>query len=126
MGALQSRVIATGVLFVFIFGSGVWLSRLGKPLNGGILTVHKLVSLAAAVLIGLTVYQLDSQAGMSTLEIGSVAVTVLLFVLTIATGGLLSIGKPARPAVLTVHRVAPFLTVVSTAVTVYLMIRGRL
>ncbi len=125
MNAIQSRIIATGFLFLFIFGSGVWLSNAGKPLNVGLLTVHKLVSVAAVVLIGITVYQLNSEAKISPVEIGAVAVTALLFVLTVATGGLLSTGRPAQAAVLTAHRVAPFLTVLSTAVTMYLLAVGR-
>jgi hypothetical protein len=122
---MQSRVVATGLLFLGIFGSGIWLSSLGKPLNTGILTVHKLVSVAAAVLIGMTVSQLNSQAKMSPVEIGATVVTALLFVLTVATGGLLSIGTPVHAAVSTAHRVGPFLTVLSTAVTIYLLMRGR-
>ncbi len=125
MSPIQSKIVATGLLFVFIFGSGVWLSNSGKPLNVGLLTVHKLVSLAAVVLIGMTVYQVNSLAKVGSVEIGAVAVTALLFVLTVATGGLLSTGKPAQAAVLTAHKVGPILTVLSTAVTVYLLAVGR-
>jgi hypothetical protein len=125
MSAIQSKIIATGLLFVCVFGSGFWLSGTGKPLNTGLLTVHKLASLAAAVVIGLTVRQLNGQVKMSAVEIGAAAATALLFILTIATGGLLSTGKPVPAAVSVAHRVAPFLTVLSTIVTVGLLTRGR-
>ncbi len=125
MADTQSWIIATGALFLCIFGSGVWLSSRGSPLHSGLLTVHKLVSLAALVLIGLTARQLRSQAAMSAVETGAAAVTALLFVFTIATGGVLSTGKPAPAAVLAAHRVTPFLTVLSTAVTLYLLAGGR-
>ena len=126
MGAIQSRVIGTGVLFLFIFGSGVWLSHSGKPLNAALLAVHKLVSLAAVVLIGMTVNQLNRQAKMSAFEIGAGVVTASLFILTIATGGVLSTGKPVQAVILAAHKVAPLLTVLSTTATIYLLTRGRL
>ncbi len=124
MNASQSQAIATGLLFFFTFGTGIWLSRSGKPFNAALLAVHKLVSLAAAALIGMAAYQHKSQATLSAAEIAGLVATALLFVLTVATGGLLSTGKPARAAISAAHRVAPFLTVLSTAVTLSLLAGG--
>jgi len=43
--------------FDFIFSSGAWLSRSGRPLNVGISTVHKLISLAAGISLLVKLYQ---------------------------------------------------------------------
>lgn len=49
MGTTQSGVVGTGLLFLFIFLSGFWLSHSGKPYNTLIFTIHKLIGLAAGV-----------------------------------------------------------------------------
>ena len=121
MGTIELRIVGIGVLFLFVFASGVWLSRSGRPLNSITLTIHKLVSLAAVVLIAATTYQTNKQVGLGASELGASVVTGLLFLFTIATGGLLSTEKPAKGAVLTIHRVTPVLTVLSSVVTLYLL-----
>jgi hypothetical protein len=121
VGATQSSVAGAGLFFVFIFLSGIWLSRSGKPLNGIILTVHKLISLAAVVFLALTIYQVNQAADLSVMSLIAGVVTGLFFLGAIITGGLLSTGKSVPAAILTAHQVVPFLTVVSTAATLYLL-----
>jgi hypothetical protein len=118
---MTSRIIGTGVLFIFVFLSGVWLSNSGKPIGVVILTIHKLIGLAALVFIGATIYQLNQTAQLTALESGATAITGLLFVATIITGGLLSTGQPVAAAILTIHRIGPVLTVFSTVVTLHLL-----
>jgi hypothetical protein len=121
VGATQSNVVGAGLFFVFIFLSGIWLSRSGKPLNGIILTVHKLISLAAVVFLAITIYQVNQAAGLSPMSLIAGAVTGLFFLGAIITGGLLSTGKPVSAAILTAHQIVPFLTVLATATTLYLL-----
>ncbi len=125
MSVVLTRNAAAGVLFILIFGSGIWLNSRGRPLHVGLLTVHKLTSLAALALIVLAIRELNSQATMSAVEIGAAGVTALLFVLTIATGGVLSTGRPVRAAMLAAHRVGPVLTVLATAMTLFLLAGAR-
>jgi|WetSurMetagenome_2_1015567.scaffolds.fasta_scaffold1010977_1 hypothetical protein len=121
MSTLTLRIIGTGVLFIFVFLSGVWLSNSGKPLSVVISTIHKLIGLAALIFIGATIYQLNQAAPLTALELGAAVITGLLFVVTMITGGLLSTGQPVAAAILTVHRIGPALTVLSTAATLYLL-----
>lgn len=118
-----TRLAITGLLFLLKLLSGYWLSRSGKPYNVGISTVHKLLSLATVVSIALTVRYLRQGVGLSGAQIGVLVVTGLLFLTAIGTGGLLSADKPAPAAISIIHKVAPYLTVVSTAVTIYLAAR---
>jgi hypothetical protein len=122
MGATQSSVVGAGLFFLFILLSGIWLSRSGKPLNGIILTIHKLISLAAVVFLVLTVYQINQAADLSAIGLVASAVAGLFFLGAIITGGLLSTGKPMPAAILTMHQVVPFLTILFTAVTLYLLL----
>ena len=122
MGATQSSVVGAGLFFLFIILSGIWLSRSGKPLNGIILTIHKLISLAAVVFLAITIYQMNQAAGLSAIGFIAGVVTGLFFLGAIITGGLLSTGKPMPAAILTMHQIAPFLTVLSAAATLYLLL----
>lgn len=122
MGMTSLRIVGPGLFFLLVFLSGFWLSHAGKPLNGIILTFHKLVSLAVVVFLAVTMYQTNQVAALSTLELTAGIVTGLFFLGAIITGGLLSIDKPMPAAILALHRLTPFLAVLSTAVTLFLLI----
>jgi len=124
MGTTGLRVVGTGLFFLFIFLSGIWLSHSGKPLNVIILTIHKLIGLAAGVFLVMTVYRIHQVAPLGPVEITAVVVTGLFFAGNVATGGLLSTGKPISVAILRMHQIIPFLTVLSTAGALYLLL-GR-
>jgi hypothetical protein len=125
MSTTQLRVVGAGLFFLFIFLSGIWLSHSGKPLNVIILTIHKLISLAAVVFLVMTIYQINQAAKLGAIELIAGVVTGLLFLGTIISGGLLSTGKPMPAAILMMHQITPFLTVLSTAVTLYLLVNRK-
>ena len=117
------------LLYLAIFVTGFWLSLRGRPFSVALLTVHKLVSLAAVVLLGFVVYRVSWDAALRAIDWIAVVITGLFFLGTIATGGLLSADKPesarARVAVLWAHRITPFLTVLSTAAALTLLLGPR-
>jgi len=121
MGANQLRVVSAGLFFLFIFLSGFWLGRSGKPYSVIILTIHKMISLAAAVFLVITIYRINQVAKLSAIELLAVVVTGLLFIGTAVSGGLVSTDKPMPVAVLRIHQILPVLTVLSTAATLYLV-----
>jgi hypothetical protein len=124
MNALTSKIIATGVLFVFVFLFGFWLNRSGRPINTLILTAHKLIALGTLILIGVIVYQVNQVAPLSIAAIVATIITSVLFIVTIITGGLLSLDKPIS-AMSIVHKVGPLLTVAGTIVTMVLLANPR-
>ena len=118
------RAIFAGLFFLSIFLSGIWLSRTGRPLNVGISTIHKLISLAAGVFLLVTIHQRNQLVPLSGTEWIAIVVTGLCFLGTVASGGLLSSDKPMPVAVLRVHQIVPVLTMLSTGVTLVLVL-GR-
>jgi hypothetical protein len=124
MSVTLSTVVGAGMVFLFIFLSGIWLGRYGRPFNSIILTFHKLISLAAAVALVVILYQANQVAALSATELAAGVVAGLLFLGTGICGGLLSTDKPMPTLVSTIHRIAPFLTVLSTAATLCLLL-GR-
>ena len=118
------RAITAGAFFLFIFLSGIWLSRSGRPLNVAISTVHKLISLAAGIFLLMTIRQRHRMVPLNTTEWIAILVTGLCFLAVVASGGFLSSEKPMPVAVLRVHQVVPVLTTLSSAALLYLVL-GR-
>jgi hypothetical protein len=118
------RAIVAGLFFLFIFLSGIWLSRTGRPLNVGISTVHKLIGLAAGIFLLVAVTQRYRVVPLGATEWIAIVVTGLCFLGVVVSGGLLSSEEPMPVAVLRVHQIVPVLTVLSTAATLYLVL-GR-
>jgi hypothetical protein len=122
---ITARVVIAGLSFVLVFLSGIWLSRMGRPLNVGISTAHKLISLATGVFLLVTIYQQNKIVPLSTSEWTVIFVTGLCFLGTVASGGFLSSDNPMPVAVLRVHQVLPVLAALSSGLTLYLVL-GRI
>ena len=121
MGIDLSRFVGAGVFFVAIFLSGYWLSRSEKPYNVVILTIHKLIAVAAFVSLAVIMIQSNRRATLGTIELAAGVITGLFFLSLIVTGGLLS-SEGQMPAVVSMlHKIAPYLTLISSATTLYLL-----
>ena len=134
MNTTLSKAITAGLFFLFIFLSGFWLSRSGKPYSAIIFNIHKLIGLAAGVFLIVTVCRAHRVTPLGPAQVAAIVVTVLIFVGLVAAGGLTSIdaagqlgnvGQSARAAILAAHRLLPYLAVLSTAATLYLLLARR-
>lgn len=121
MSLVGSKLVSAGAFFLFIFLSGFWVSRLGRPYGMLPVTVHKLIALAMGVHLGWTVYQTHRIIPLNTVQIIAVVVTVLFFIVSVVTGSLLSTNKPMPEVVSLINKWFPYLTVVSTGVMIYLV-----
>jgi uncharacterized membrane protein len=121
MNFTLSKLASTGIFFVFIFLSGFWLNRRGSPYSMLLVTVHKLIGLAAGIFLGLNIYRINEIAPLSLAQIVAVVVTILLFAVNVATGSLLSTNKPMPKTVSIINKFSPYLTVVSSGVMLYLL-----
>jgi hypothetical protein len=110
---------------VVILLSGFWVSRLGQPYRTLPFTVHKLAGLGIGVLLGVIVYHAHKATPLGAAEIAAIVVTILCFVGTVVAGGVLSAAKEVPAFVLRLHQIIPALTVLSTAATLYLLLRGN-
>ena len=122
MGAHRTFILVTGFFTLSIFLTGFWVRSNGKPYSTTIMTIHKLISLAAAVVLGITITQLNQAVGLSSAELTVVVVTSVLFVVSVLSGGIWSIEKEIPKVVLRLHQVTPFLTVLSAAVSLYFLV----
>ena len=122
MSTSQLWIVGAVLFCLLVFLSGFGLSRSGKPYNQVILTLHKLVSLAGAILLIIILYRTSRVAPLNAAELAAGVVTGLFILGLFVTGGLLSIDKPMPAVVSRLHHLTPYLAVLSTAVTLYLLL----
>ena len=121
MNISTTKLIGIGVLFVGIFFFGFWLSRTGKPYNGLLFNLHKLIALGTLIFLGVLVYRANQAAPLGGLVWTVGILSGLLFLGTMITGGLLDIDKPLPAALATVHHITPYLAVLATVLTLFLV-----
>jgi len=114
-------MIGAGLFCLFIFLSGFVLSRSGKPYNGLIFNIHKLIALAAVILLVRTLYRENQTSPLDTMLWIATLATGLCVLGLFVTGGLLSVDKPMPDMVLRLHHLAPYLAVLATATTLFLL-----
>lgn len=120
-----SKFIFPAALFLVIIASGFWVAKTGKPYNTGILTLHKLASLAAVVLTIIFLTKL--------LKVSPAQVTIILLIIVaglsvialFASGGLLSGLKDPAKIWLIIHQISPFLLAGSAVTAILLLLRQK-
>jgi hypothetical protein len=116
----SQKLIITAVFFLFLFLTGFWTSRSGKPVNPIKMTIHKFIALGAAVFVALTIFRLQPASEWTSLETGSVVVSGVTAVTAIITGGLASLARPL-PAANVIHKITPYLALLFTAAALSLL-----
>ena len=111
--------------FLIVFISGVRLRISGKPYKSMIFNLHKLIAVAAIVLLILIVINVNASAGLSGVEIAVCFAAGLIFLVTVITGGMMSIYKTVPHTVEMMHKVFPYLTVLSSASVILLFFLVR-
>jgi hypothetical protein len=125
MGLNQLRWVGAGALFLVILLSGYGLTRSGKPYSTIVFNVHKLIAVATVVVLGITVYRMNRAGTLTAAGLVSAIVSGIFFLGTMVTGGALSV-EAATQATMSafvhkLHQVTPYLTVLSTAITLCLL-----
>jgi hypothetical protein len=110
-----------GLAFLLTLVFGFWLSRVGRPYNGVLFNIHKLLALgaviAAAVQFSGILRGVPAQALSGVALVVAGAGVIALF----ATGALMSLNNPNYALLLNIHRVAPALVVIPLALAAWLL-----
>lgn len=115
--SLLIPIVAFGFFMVFLFGYR--LSRVKKPYPGLIFNFHKLTALVLLVYLILTTIQIHRIHPLNLFQLATVIISGLCFVLTMVSGGLVSVEKSMPAFVKKVHKVLPYLTLLLIAATYY-------
>ena len=109
-----SKFTAPGMGLALTVVFGFWLSQLGKPYNGILFNVHKLVALAVVILAGIQISKTMNVAA-SPLFTAMLILLGLCVVALFASGALMSIGKLDHALSLTIHRITLAVLVITLA-----------
>lgn len=100
------HVIGPAAAAVIIYGTGVCLTRSGRPFNAVLLAVHKLLSLVFLIFVGVLVYKAIPLTSTDWTFVASAAV---LSIVSFTSGGILAILEKAPSCVLWSHRIGVWL-----------------
>jgi hypothetical protein len=109
------------ILFLLTLLFGFWLSRMGKPYNGALFNIHKLIALGTVVLAGIQVFDLLKGTNPQFLVVVLFAATGLCVAALFASGAFMSLGKFNYEITLVVHQVAPVLALIAIGLAIRLL-----
>lgn len=115
--------LTPGIGFLLSLVFGFWLSLSGKPYNGILFNIHKLIALGTVILAAMQAYKILKGSEPQALIIFLIVVTALGIVALFASGALMSIGNVNYVVMKAVHNIAPVLVVITMGLTIYLLSR---
>jgi len=107
-------------LFLLTLAFGFWLGNVGRPYNGILFNIHKLIALGTVI---LAVVQIFKTVGGFDLPLTIIALVVagLCIIALFASGAFLSIGNLDYALTLTIHRVALAALIIAAGTAIYLL-----
>jgi hypothetical protein len=108
-----------GFLLTLIFG--FWLSRRGKPYNGLLFNLHKLIALGTVVLSGLALFRALNGLDVATLIVLLLLLAALSVIALFVSGALMSAGKGEFRVMKLTHNISPLILVAAMGYAVYMV-----
>ena len=118
---IASKFIAPGIVFLLTLVFGFWLNNSGKPYNGILFNIHKLIALGAVVATAMQIYNIFKVMGSQSPIVILVILAAICVVALFASGAFLSIGNLNYQLMKTIHNIAPVLMVNAMALTIYFL-----
>ena len=117
---ILSNFLTIGIIFLLTLVFGFWLRRIGKPYNGILFNIHKLLALAAVIVAVFEIRKMIQSEGTIPFYNVLIALTGVSIIALFATGALMSIGKLNYAVSLTIHKAAPILATMTLIAAIYL------
>jgi hypothetical protein len=108
-----SRLFNPIFCFLLTLVFGFWLSRRGKPYNGLLFNVHKLVALVMVILSVLEVYKVLKVLDLATLTVLLLVIAALSVIALFASGAFMSANKGEYRVMKLIHNISPFILVIA-------------
>ena len=109
------------IFFIVIFLLGYRLRLRGKPYNTLLITVHKLTALGLGIYLAVMINKRHQIIPLNPIEITTATITILLFLINVATGSFMSTDKNIPQFVGQINKVVPYITVLATGITIALV-----
>ena len=122
MMGTDQKIIGSGILLFLTIGTGLWLSKGGKPYSTGAFTLHKLAALFIIIYTVALIKLISKNIDLGGLIVILFIIAGLSVVLLFISGILLSIGNAPYAIVKSVHIIATIIAASSTIVSIILLI----
>jgi cytochrome b len=119
---MTSKILIPAALMILTLALGLWLAVSGKPYKNSLFTPHKLLALAAVVLIVIRVVNLMKGSPVQALLIALIVLACLCVLALFGTGVLMSIQKTFSANWPLIHGIAAFLLLGSSSGLIYLLL----
>ena len=116
-----TKFITPGIIFLLTLVFGVWLSNSGKPYNGILFNIHKLIALSAVIAATMQIYKILNGMESQSLVIALVIFAALCVVALFATGAFMSLEKLNYAVILAIHRGSSVLAIITMSAIIYLL-----
>ncbi len=113
------KFLAPGILLLLTLVFGLWVSLSGKPYNGILFNIHKLIALATLVVTAIQITRLLKGTPVPVLPIVLISLAGLCVLALFFTGAMMSAGKLDYPAMLAVHRTTIIIVIIEIAGAAY-------
>ena len=120
MDALNNFTVP-GIIFLLTLVFGFWLSKVGKPYNGLLFNLHKLIALGAVLITAMRIYKMLANSEAQTLIVFLIVIAGICVIALFASGAFMSIGNLNYQLMKTIHNIIPIPMVIAMALTVYLL-----
>lgn len=107
--------------FWLTVASGLWLSRLGRPLNIFVFTLHKLIALASVIFTIMQIYNIFMDGDVQPIIIALIVISGVCILALFASGAMMSIGLKLYGLLLNIHKASVFLATVSMVLMIYFL-----
>ena len=114
--SITSNLLTPAIGFLLVLFFGFWLSKLGKPYNGILFNIHKLIALGTVIVTAMQVYKIFKTLEPQTLITVFIVITAICVVALFASGAFMSIGNVNYNIMKTVHNVAPAPAVIAIGI----------
>jgi hypothetical protein len=121
---LISRFLIAGIGFLLTLVFGFWMSKAGRPYNGILFNIHKLIALGTVIVTTMQIYKILETLEPHTFLILLIVITGISVVALFASGAFMSIGSGGYAVIKTIHNIAPVLIVIAMGLLIYLL-NGR-
>lgn len=114
------QIVLIAAVFLIMLGTGVWTTKLGRPLNIIAFSLHKISALLTVILLILFVLKHNNTLGFEKPDWILIVITGLSILLGFVSGSLLSFDKLTNTFTKTIHKLVSLLTIIALIFMIYL------
>jgi hypothetical protein len=122
MSIIQMKALGIAALFVLLFASGFWMGQWIKPYHPIPLTIHKFLGLGALAFVIIVAHQTNQIAPLNLAMVWGLVFALFFFLVTIITGGLVSVETQMPTFVYMLHKALPYCTLLASGISLYLLL----